>query len=63
MFAHEMNRSRKLLLKTTETGQSSLANRMVRFCHDRCQLGAPPGFDEVCLLWPSDVRTEEKQEP
>jgi hypothetical protein len=58
-----MNRDQKPLLKTVKTGLSSFRNRMVRFCRDRQQSGVPSGFDEVLLLWPSDVWMVERREP
>jgi hypothetical protein len=59
LLPHEMNKSRKLLFETVESGYSGLSNRRVRFCRDQQQLGVPPGFDEVLLLQPSDVWTVE----
>jgi hypothetical protein len=35
LLPHETNMSRKPLLKTVETGQSSFRNWMVWFCRDR----------------------------
>jgi hypothetical protein len=58
-----MNRNKKLLRETMESGLSGLANRMVQFYLDRRQSEAPPSFNEARLLRPSDVWSEEKQEP
>jgi hypothetical protein len=58
-----MNRDRKPLPETVKTGGSDLANRTIQFCQDRPQSRAPPGFNEVLLLRPSDVWTVERREP
>jgi hypothetical protein len=63
VFAHELDRSRKPLLETGETGLSDFRNQTIRFCWDRRQSGAPPSFDEVPLLWASDVWTKKIREP
>jgi hypothetical protein len=63
LFTHEMNIDWKPLLEIAGTGQSGFRNRMARFCCDRRQLGAPPGFNEVLLLWPSGVWMVESREP
>jgi hypothetical protein len=44
---HESNTNQKPLLETIEIGQPGFWNWIVRFCQDRQQSGAPPGFDEV----------------
>jgi hypothetical protein len=62
MLPHKRNRNQKLMLKTVKTEQSSLANRMVQFCRDRRQSGAPSGFNKARLLWPSGIWLKEKQE-
>jgi hypothetical protein len=59
VLPHETNRDRKPLSETVETGLFGFRNQMVRFCWDRQQSRALPGFDEV-LLRPSDVWTVEK---
>jgi hypothetical protein len=63
MLPHETNRDWKSLLESIETRWSSLAILTIRFCWDRRQLGVPPGFDEVLLLWPSNAWTVDSHEP
>jgi hypothetical protein len=47
VFPHKTNIDWKPLLETVETGMSDFTNQMVRFCWDRWQSGAPPGFNKV----------------
>jgi hypothetical protein len=63
MFTHKMTRDRKPLLEAIETRQSDLANWRLRFCRDQRQSGAPSGFNEVLLLWPSSVWMAERCGP
>jgi hypothetical protein len=46
LFAHESDRSQKLLLETEKIRLSGLANRMIQFCRFRQQSGAPSALDE-----------------
>jgi hypothetical protein len=63
VLTHETNRQHKPLFETVEIGRSGFKNRMVGFCLDQRQSGAPPDFDEVLLLWPSDVWMGKTREP
>jgi hypothetical protein len=63
VLPHEMNRNRKPMLETVETGYSGLANWRVKFCRDQRQSGAPPGFNKVPLIRPSDVWMKKMCEP
>jgi hypothetical protein len=63
VMSHEMNRDRKLLLKTVEIGLSGFRNWMIWFCWDRRQSGASLGFDEMFLLRSNDVYTVKRCEP
>jgi hypothetical protein len=61
--SHETNKSWNLLFKTVEIGLSGLVNWTLWFCQDWWQSRAPPSFDEVLILRPSDVWTVKRRKP
>jgi hypothetical protein len=63
MFAHESDRSLKPLFETGETELSGFRDQTLWFYQDRRQSGAPPSFDVVLLLRPSDIWMVERHEP
>jgi hypothetical protein len=63
VFAHEMDKSRKLLLNTGQTRYSGLANQRVQFCWVRRQSGAPSASARASFSRSNGIWLGEGQDP